>query len=282
MKNQIFVPYINPKDLSEQSLQKAVFKRTMGSGMFQYPFFAILGIVGLGLIFGFSFWSVVVCILLIGVSSISWVIQMFIKNDGIKLQYIKELKQRAEEEIRKKNRQLSDDLVSFDISDAAIQLRQFENNFKNFVFILDQKFNPNELAYNRYYSIVQQIILAGMNNLQTIFLRKKNLTDADPREIQKTLEKLQKIVEPTAPQQSRIAELEKRLSIYQDENREIDELLAQNEKALTAIDDVSRSIAAINTDTNLSSNMESAMQDLIEMTDFAKVLDSNYSNAIKI
>lgn len=279
---QNFVPYINPKNLTDTYLQKAVFKKTMGSGAFQYPLYAMVGLAGLGFLFGFNFWLFVLCILLVGASSISWVIQMFIRNEKLKLQYIQEIKQLAEKEIEKKNRQLSQDLIDINIVDAATQLEQFQNSFKNFVFILDQKFSPEEIAYNRYYSIVQQIILAGMNNLQSIFLRKKNLMNCDLSEIKQTLKRLEGLKNPTSTQKSRVEELQKRIDIYNEESSEIDEILAQNEKALTSIDDVSRSIASINTDGNLSANMESAMQDLVNMTDFAKVLDSNYSNAIKV
>ena len=146
MKQNDFVPYINPKNLTEKYLQKAIFKKVIGSEIFQYPLFAIVGLIGLGFIFGFHFFLAVACILLVGISAISWVIKMFIQNDKLKLQYIQELKQLAEEEIRKKNKQLSKDLVNIDIEDAAVQLNQFQSNFKNFVFTLDKKFNPEELA----------------------------------------------------------------------------------------------------------------------------------------
>ena len=270
------------KALSQSALQKAVFKTATGSILFQYPLWAIGGFLGVGFLFGFSFWLILACILLAGVSSFSWVIQMFFHDEKIKLKYIQRIKEKTQEEIERKNEQLVDDLYGVKLEDAAIQLQQFQNNFKNFIYILDQKFSPQELAYNRYYTIVQQIVLGGMNNLQTIFLRKKNLIYSNPKEVQKTLKKLQEIENPSKSQQTRIDELQKRLTIYEEETAEIDELLAQNDKALTAIDNVSRSIASINTDGNLSVNMENAMQDLVAMTEFTKVLDSNYSNAIKV
>ena len=270
------------KALSQSALQKAVLKAATGSVFFQYPFWAIVGLLGVGFLFGFSFWIVMACILLVGVSSTFWVTQMFFQNEKIKLKYIQQIKEKTQEEIDKKNEQLVEDLYGVKMEDGAIQLHQFQDNFKNFVYILDQKFSPSELAYNRYYTIVQQIVLGGMNNLQTIFLRKKNLIYANPKEVQDTLKKLQKIADPSKSQQTRIDELQKRLDIYQEESDEIDVLLAENDKALTAIGNVSRSIASINTDGNLSVNMENAMQDLVSMTEFTKVLDSNYSNAIKV
>ncbi len=280
MKNNLS-PAVNPKDLTEASLKKAVLKKATGSGLFQYPLFALAGLVGVGILSGFALPILLGVGVCAGASSISWLTDMFVRDEKIKLQYILQLKKDAEKQIEEKTEQLSDDLRDVDLPDAATQLEQFQTNYKNFVFILDEKFNPGELAYNRYSVIVQQIVLAGMNNIQKIYLKKKNLMDANPKDISKTLEKLKKTnLTPTPAQQSRMDELQKRLDMYKEEGQSIDELLAQNEKALTGIGNVSRTITALNTDGNLSSDMEGAMQDLIEMTDFAKVLDSNYKKEI--
>lgn len=273
----------NPnRALSQKALEKAVNKTAIESWIFQYPLFTIAGLLGVGLLFGFNFWLVLVSILLAGVSPISYIMDKFIRNEKIKLKYIQQIKQKTQEEIRKKNQQLKSDLQEVNMRDAAIQLEQFQRNFQNFEFVLNQKFRPEELAFNRYYSIVQEIVLGGMNNLQSIYLKKKNLIDSNPDEVVSTLKSLERVKTPSNAQKSRIHQLQRRLQLYEDQKTEIDELLSQNEKAITAIEELSRKIASLNTSGSVSADMEQAMDDLIEMTEFVKVLDKNYSNAIKV
>lgn len=151
---------------------------------------------------------------------------------------------------------------------TAQQLTQISDRFKKFQELLQQKFNPNEITYGRYYSAAERTFLSILDNLNLSAASLGNIDAIDPKYIDEQLKQLSVDASKNAGE---INSLNERKLLRKKQIESVMELLAFNEKAITEFDRVSTALSEVKTQRGQSdATLEAAMQELTELANRAK------------
>lgn len=255
-------------DFSEQALNKVLLQYSTNHWTVRYSIPVILGTAVFGLLFGFSFTIFLIILGIFGFGSISWVHQVFIAGEKFKKKYTQELRAIIEKYTEEKRANLKADLETYRNTHAIKQIELFEHKFQTLIDILKTKFEPSQLTYERYYTIAQEVYLSGIDNLASILLAHKTVNSIDLNYINTRLNELPSNDSNKAILKERSA-LQRSKQSYENQLRKNEELIADNEAALTQLDDASISIAAINRPNEKESqlDMENSMKALAQLVE---------------
>ncbi len=194
----------------------------------------------------------------------TWAWQRFFKGDKFLDQYRNHLRQLLDEDTTQKRLNLQRSLDAYGNRHASEQLEQFRNKIKVFIEILDLKFpDKNQLTYNRYYTIAQEVFLAGMDNLNEVLLIHKTLDAIDLDYIERSLQRIENCEQDSATKRERSSLLLSKQQ-YLDQQQDIKDLMAQNEEALTRLDEAIVQVQDIKRSSNNESklDMEASIEQL--------------------
>jgi hypothetical protein len=126
--------------------------------------------------------------------------------------------------------------------------------------------DKNQLTYNRYYTVAQEVFLSGIDNLNEVLLIHKTLDAIDPEYIERSLKRLQDYEQDPAVKKERNSLLLSRQQ-YNDQQQELKRLMAQNEEALSKLDEAIVQVQDIKRTANNESplDMEASMEQLHRM-----------------
>lgn len=266
-------------DFSHQSINKAVIKTGLTHWLTIYPL-AIgipLGIAGL------LFSAPVVSAAGFGtlfVSLGSAIVNIFFRNDKIAGSYIDKLntKLKAYEETILES--LENDLQRLTTingaeslaNQGAEQFKKIRLKYQNVSDLLEQKFDSGEMAYSRFVGSVEQVYLSALDNLKQVASTLISASSIDLSYIKKRMNELSTRPSKSEADKKENDALQKRLSLWEEQVKRVDELLSMNEEAMTRMEEASSAISALNTGSKFAStDLESAMEQLQELAKRAPV-----------
>jgi len=197
----------------------------------------------------------------------TWAWKRFFKGDRFFDQYRDHLRQLLDEDTERRRRELQRSLEAYGNNHACEQLEQFQTKIKVFIEILDMKFpDKNQLTYNRYYTISQEVFLSGIDNLNEVLLIHKTLDAINIDYIDRSLQRLEGIEQEAVTKRERSSLLQSRKQ-YQDQQQDIKDLMAQNEEALSKLDEAIVQVQDIKRSANNEGqlDMEASMEQLHRM-----------------
>jgi hypothetical protein len=257
---------LRPEDFEEKAIIKALNKSIMdnwfvGASIGAIPVGILTSIllgtgVGIPIIGG---------ALLLGGGTWAW--KRFFKGDKFFDYYRDHLRQILDEDTERRRNELQRSLEAYGNKHAGEQLEQFQMKIKVFIEILDMKFpDKNQLTYNRYYTIAQEVFLSGIENLNEVMLIHKTLDAIDIDYIERSLQRLEKREQDDATKRER-SSLQQSRQQYHDQQQDIINLMAQNEEALSKLDEAIVQVQDIKRSANNEGrlDMEASMEQLHNM-----------------
>ena len=255
-------------EFSNKQIKNVVLKESVQAPITVYPTaIGILGVAGM-LLWGVNLFTIAATAVGLGLAAINFGNEYFRRGHAHSIAYLNRLHDQMKYERNKKLISLKKDLSDMGAEDAVEQLALFSKKFDNFTSILKHKFAEHELTYSRYLGIAEQVFLAGLDNLEELFLALKSISAVDIGYLEEKLNSASSDNEKRA--------LHERLNMFNQQHKHVKALLEENEQALTEIDNVSTKLATVQTQRgNASVDMELAMQELNRMAKRA----SQYSNS---
>jgi len=271
MQKQNNPPQID--DYSKQAIDKAVLKTGLTHWLTLYP--PAVG-VPLG-IAGFLFGAPVLSILGFGTLFLSLgsaVVNVFFRNETIAGQYISELNKKLKAHEKKVLQSLEKDLSALsDVDgarDIAIQgVQQFDKikvKYQNVKDLLEEKFSTNEMTFARFLGSAEQVYLGTLDNLRQVAATLKSMSSIDLSYIRQKLDDLSGRPEKESADLKEMQALQKRLTLWEEQIRLANDLLARNEEAMTKMEETTFAVSSLNTGSLFGEiDLESAMAQLQEL-----------------
>ena len=255
-------------DFTPQAINKALRKHASGHWTVRYSIPVFLGGVVFGALFGFTYTVFLILLGIIGLGIASWIIQFYFKAKTFKNKYTTFLHNLLQKQTDKKRTNLKKNLLDMKCDQGAKQMDQFQHKFDTLVEILNTKFDESQLTYSRYYGIAQEVFLSGIDNLTSILMALKTLKSIDINYINERLLALDKEKDKSLPIQKEYDALQRSLGSHKEQEELVKELLAENESAMTQIDEATIAISKIERtlDKEGEIDMENSMKSLQEMT----------------
>lgn len=262
----------NHAGFSRAAIDREVLKSTLTHPLTLFP----LGLGALSLLATalFSF-SVLPAVALFGFGLVTWNVNFFKRKQSFAEQYIKKVQENIIAQRRVGLLSLDTKLKSNatmpifqeDAVRGVRQLVTIQKKYNGFLEVLDSKLSKNEVTYSRYLGAAEQTNQAVINNLNTIASLYEALKTIDKNYIETRLRELSEKRLKDANDNKEVDELNKRLKLYNDHLRKIDDLLNDNERAFTAMDNASLSLGRINTTkTKGEQNLDDALAELEHMS----------------
>ena len=250
-------------EFSHSAIKKAVLVRTAGSPLTVYP--VVLGALG-GLAVFLLEPSLLLSLAAAGAATVglgSWIVNYFVRRENYARRYLEDLHRFLEARTSQALENLEEDLDSLESSQGVAQLRMLGQKFDNLTEVLKRRLNASELTYGRYLGTAEQVYLSAVDNLRDVAVGLRSVSTIDPSYINKRLSELRKTENPTDEQKREGAALEQRNQLHDQQLKKVVNLLAQNELAMTMLDNTATALADIRTGKGQAAmNAEAAMAEL--------------------
>ncbi len=251
-------------DLSPAAVKKSVLAAVSQKPLTVYPAAAAL----LGGAYLVTFGGSLVAAAAVGagvaVTSVNWLWEYFGRGDRHANEFVRRYRQDLEKRRQDALKSLSKELEAIGDREGMKQVELFREKYHNFVDILDRKLEPEELTYNRYLTIAEQVFLAGLDNLENAAVSTRSISAIDIDHIQRELDRLEGKEDKASVK--KVAELQTRLSLRDKQLQRASDLLLVNEQALTQLDHVTTKLADINTKQGRAQlDLEDAMAELQQL-----------------
>lgn len=183
------------------------------------------------------------------------------------MERLNELQSIIEQETKQKRALISKEFERMNYHSGKLQMQKLSARFENFVEVLEEKFDPSELTYKRFRGIGNEILVVTMENVEQIVSALKNIEDIDHFAVKKELNDLE--FSGKNPEKQDV--LKKRLFLRDAELRRIDQLVLQNEKAITQMDETVIEISKIKAGSDgKPKDFNTAMRGLIDINNRIK------------
>lgn len=243
---------IDLSKMTPEAIKANVFKQTSMSPLSVYPFFIGVGFLAFWFIFnaGWIFTAIGALAVIFGPSWFSY--NYFGRYDYYSTQYFRKLRAENEVAARKKLKSVQQYLDERGWDQAAAQVDKIQAKMEAFERVLKKKFEEGEMAYARYHSVAEQVFLNSLETLENLVTQLEAIDTIDPTYIQHRVDELYLIAEKnnglSASQMEERESLDLRWKLREDTLGAVDTMLAQNEKAMTELDEIASKIARSKTD----------------------------------
>lgn len=143
--------------------------------------------------------------------------------------------------------ELESDFHELDFGQGASQISLLRDKLGNLSEILKRRLDSGELTYGRYLGMAQEVYGAALDNLYDVAVALRSVSTIDVDYIGKRLQELDREGDPTADQEREYKALHERNALLEDQTRRVAQLMAQNESAMTVIDQTAAALAATRT-----------------------------------
>ena len=251
---------IKAADFSRENLRKAVIRNVWTQGISTYPIAVGLG---LGVSFGLfnSSWMLLALSGSLGVAVLAWAINFIGRKNALSVKYLNELRERLQKEREARIQNIATELKELKHEAGSVQLANLKAKYESFVAVIEEKFNPGEITFGRYLGIAEQIYLAGIDNLLEATVALKSVRSIDRSYVEKQLKHLDANgIENSAAD---YATLHERIRLLDEASAYVEQLLIENEKAMTQMVEPAARLARVKTDrSEASMEMDQAMTEL--------------------
>jgi hypothetical protein len=198
-----------------------------------------------------------------GVGIAAWIFDNTLRRERHANDYVSKLHEMLECRTQASLASLEAELKEVGESGGYEQLKRLKQKYETFDSLLRRKLNPSELTFGRYLGMAEQLYLGGLDNLNTITHIRRGLNAINPSHIQRRVDQIVRDGEVDASEEQEMQALSRRQALMLQQREQIAALMAQNETAMTKLDEVMASIAALNLgDRRASMDIEEAMQEL--------------------
>lgn len=252
-----------PADFSPQAVARAVLHETLQKPYVLYP--TAVGLLGglAALLLGPSTLFIAPAAVGLGLGLGSWAVDYALRRDKHAADYLRRLHEAMAGRAKDTIERLHYDFSQLHFQAGAAQLEQLEAKFATFESVLRGKLDERELTFSRYQGMAEQVFLGGLDNLARIADTLRGLGAIDQSHASDRLKQLRSDGIESAAQDREIAALEQRLDLQQRQSERIDNWLAENEAAMTQIDQVMAALADLDTHAGHAQvSLDAAMQEL--------------------
>ena len=266
--------YLPGADFSDEATNRAVFRETfrnpftlfstgigvLGSlGLVLFGPAAIPGVAAVGGFFG-------------GAGSAAY--SFWFRRDKLAGDYIKSLYEALEKHRGEVRERVRRDLTEFTeekgfsqyVTQGVQQFDRAEEKFRKLETLLGKKLNTTEITYLRYRGTAEQVYLSVLDNLDAITSVLNSASAIDVDYIHSRMTELRQKVDLEDADRKEVETLEARLSLRETQLAQVNEMLTENELAMTNIDQATAAISAMRTGTShAKTSIGTAMRDLEEL-----------------
>lgn len=243
--------------MSKSAVNRAVFSKAVQQPFSVYP-------ISLGLLGGFATLILGPSILTLGVMGAGiflglggFATKYFMNKGEYASHYMQEMRMEMVRRREQIMQHLETDLAAVNELTGLKQIGLLREKYENLLGVLDKKMEPDELTHARYSTIAEQVFLAGLDNLQAAALALKSVGTIDIDRIAREIALNEKHDNPVS------RTLKDRKDLYEKQHLRAENLLAQNELALTQLDLVTAKLANIVTNqSHAAMAIEDAMKEL--------------------
>lgn len=170
-----------------------------------------------------------------------------------------ELASQQEEKLRT----LKGDFEEFGYAQGSSQLKMLREKIDNLAEVLKRRLHAGELTYGRYLGMAEQVYLSALDNLHEVAVALRSVSTIDRSYIDSRLDELRQAAGRSDEQARELSALEKRGSLFEEQQQRIASLMAQNESAMTVLDKTATALATTRTEKgHASMDAEAAMVEL--------------------
>jgi hypothetical protein len=254
------------RDLSPAAVSRAVLAVTAQKPYVLYP--AAVGILGTAasLLLGASPLFVVPAVIGGAVGLGSWAVDYFLRRDHHASAYLRELQRSLSDRRARAARALETELREADFPEGLAQLERLEDKYRTFKELLDKKLDRNEITYGRYLGMAEQVFLSALDNLQRAVHTLGSVRAIDDDYVAGRIRTLERRHGPTPAERAERESLRQRLALKVQQQEQLGQWLAQNERAMTQLDLTLAAIAAMRTVRgHATTDLETAMAELAKL-----------------
>jgi hypothetical protein len=211
------------------------------------------------------------------------VIQIFFRSESLGRRYLQQLDERRErytEQLKAKVRDgLEGDYGTTQANECARQGRdQFDRAARTLSGIrelLEIKLNTMEITFLRFQAAAEQTYLAVIDSLKDVVALLKSADSIDPDHVRQQLARMGNAeAQPSAAHATSREALTARLRLWTEQMDKAAAMLAKNEQAITAMEEISARVADWQTDQRFATtDVEAAIGQLQELARFAHEID---------
>jgi hypothetical protein len=251
------------ENFSQKAIQRAVRSRVFQSPSFLYPT-AIGALSGLAVgLLGVSAPLIGLTAAGIGLGIGGLAVQFGLRREKIGREYLAHM----HEQMNNRRQHLLHDLTSrmqaIHFRQGMTQLQQLQLKFDNFVAILKQALDAEEITYGRYLGIAEQVYLSSLDNLERAVGALSSIKTIDLRHIDNRIGDIHADGVVTPAEETEKDSLNLRRDLHRRQLDKVADLVAQNERAMTRLDYTAAAIADMKTRSGQASmDMETAMKEL--------------------
>jgi len=259
--------FIDLSQMTPEAVKSAVFKNTATNPLTIFPILASLPILGVWAIFDAGLLFVALSVLSAAGGGSMFAINYFGRYAVFSNKYFIQLRKDNEAKAKQKLVEVEEFLDEREFEQGARQVTKLQASMTAFEKVLDRKFEPHEFARARYHGVAEQVQLNALGNLEQIVTMLTAVDAIDPEYIQRRIDELGEIANDNDglndSQWEEKEALEARWELRENQFKGIDELLSQNEKAMTELGKISTNIASSNVAGNSAEeDLESAIDSL--------------------
>lgn len=252
-----------PRDLSAQAVKRAVLAKSLQQPHVLYP--AAIGLLG-GLaaaLLGPSLIFVAPAVAGTALGLGGWAIDYGLRKDKHAADYLRELHEHLANRVSSTIAELSEQFEKLGFEAGLDQLASLQQRFGALQELLGRKLDPSEMTYGRYVGMTEQVYLAGLDNLRRVADAQRVLGGIEVDAIRERIVELTRDGIDSHAQDQEIATLEQRLKLREERQEKMFAWLAENQQAITRIDQAMAAIADMDTaERHAGMQMEQAMQEL--------------------
>lgn len=201
-----------------------------------------------------------------GIGLFAWILDNTLRREHHANDYVSKLHEILERRTHASLASLEAELKEVGETDGYEQLKRLKQKYETFDTLLRRKLEPSELTFGRYLGMAEQLYLGGLDNLNIVAHIRRGLNAINLSHIQRRVDKIVRDGEVDAAEKQEMEALSQRQALMLQQNEQIASLLAQNETAMTKLDEVMAAIAPLNLgDRRATMDIEEAMLELEEL-----------------
>lgn len=251
------------RDLSAEAVRRAVLAKSLQQPHVLYP--AAIGLLG-GLavaLLGPSLIFVAPALAGAALGVGGWAIDYGLRKDRHAAEYLRELHEHLANRVTSTIGELREEFEEQQFAPGLEQLGSLQERFTALQELLGRKLDPSEMTYGRYLGMTEQVYLAGLDNLRRVADAQKVLNGIDETQVRQRIAALHGDGLDSQAQDQEIGTLEQRLQLREERQEKMFAWLAENQQAITRIDQAMAAIADMDTaERHAGMQMEQAMQEL--------------------
>lgn len=239
---------------------------TAGKLLSHYLTWAAIAVIG-GLETGFFYWfrpSLIMSavVLALGLALLALWFPIFRRSDAFSTTVYQWIE--AEAEVQKARlAELEADFRELDFSQGASQINLLRDKLGTLTEILKRRLDSGELTFGRYLGMAQEVYGAALDNLHEVAVALRSVSTIDVDYIRSRVQELDRGKDKTADSEREYKALHERNALLENQTKRVSQLMAQNESAMTVIDQTAAALAATRTSQgHAKMDAETAMTEL--------------------